>query len=167
MSLREKLLALLSPGEEKPSPVKAPASVITVREEAAEGKRDEEKTPAPTGPACPKCGVPLVEIAANIARCQQCGYQERFERKRTIVPPIVKPRAAAPAACPSCGSALLQAVGGGTRCGQCGHQIVERHATGLSRAALETYDGPPAHMQMNTPSFYRALGWMRAFGGGR
>ena len=170
LRLREKLLSLLSPSEEKPSPVKAPAPIITVREEAAEGKRDAEKTPAPNGngaPMCPKCGIPLVEIAANILRCQQCGLQSKTPPRRAAVPPIIGKRTASPSECSVCGSSLLQAVGGGTRCGQCGHQIVERHATGLSRAALESYDGKPPtpHLQMNTPSFFRALAWMRAFGG--
>ncbi len=165
MSLRDRLLAMLGEGKKTlPAIVSTPA--IAVREEAV------EETPAPAGngaPMCPKCGIPLVEIAANILRCQQCGLQSKTPPRRAAVPPIIGKRTASPSECSVCGSSLLQAVGGGTRCGQCGHQIVERHASGLSRAALESYDGKPPtpHLQMNTPSFYRALGWMRAFGGRR
>src|SRR5258708_16628819 len=77
--------------------------VIAIRAETAEPKRDA--TPAPEssdGRVCPKCGSRLVEIAANILRCQQWGYQERFEKKRTSVPPIiVKPDVTAPSPSPS------------------------------------------------------------------
>jgi ribosomal protein L37AE/L43A len=124
---------------------------------------DKPATPGPG--ACPKCGGLMVEIAANIRRCQQCGHQERFERERTIVPPIImKPRPAAPAACPSCGSDLLQVISNGYRCQQCGCQITEGHATGLSRKDLENYTGPSPQAQMNGASFYRALARMRGLG---
>lgn len=175
LRLREKLLSLLTePSEEKPL-AKTSAPTIIVREESPAECRDDadkaparDNAPASSSDACPRCADGLlVEIAANIRRCPQCGYQRRFEKQRAIVPPfIVKPRAKAPCACPSCGSsAPLQPIGGGgLRCQACGHQIFEHHATGLSRAALETYDGPPVSAQMNGPSFYRALAMMRGFG---
>jgi len=159
MSLRDRLLALLAgTAEEKPSPVKAP---IIVRE----GKKDN--APATSPNTCPQCGGSLfVEITATVKRCAQCGHQGTVPPKRAAVPPVIaKPHATAPAACPSCGGALREVGGGGWRCEACGHQIVERHATGLSRKDLENYTGPPAHMQMNGASFYRALARMRGFGG--
>ena len=170
MSLRDKLLALVAgPAEEKLSPAIASTPVV-VREEGVERKRDEEKTPASSGngaPACPKCGILLVEVSSGILRCQACGFQSKTPPRRVAVPPvIVKPGSAAPSRCPQCGGSPMQAVGGGGhRCSACGHQVIERQATGLSRAALENYDGPPAHLQMNSRAFHVALGWMRGFGG--
>src|SRR5260370_5522313 len=153
MSLRDRLLAMLGEGKKTlPAIVATPA--IGVREEAV------EETPVPAGngaPMCPKCRIPLVEIAATILRCKQCGLQSKTPPRRAAVPPIIGKRTASPSECSVCGSSLLQAVGGGTRCGQCGHQIVERHATGLSRAALGGYErkAPAPHLQINSPSFYR------------
>src|SRR5713101_1874087 len=155
LKLREKLLALLrGPGEEKPSRVKAPAPVIIVREESPAKKKEtvtQDNAPIGNGaPTCPKCGILLVEVSSGILRCQACGFQAKAPAKRAAVPPIIGKRTTSPAQCPQCASTLLQAVGdggGGWRCGACGCHSIERHATGLSRAALGTYDGLPAHAQ--------------------
>jgi DNA-directed RNA polymerase subunit M/transcription elongation factor TFIIS len=120
--------------------------------------------------ACPKCASTLfVEITQGIRRCQQCGHQERVEPNRVVVPPVVVklPRAATPSECPACGSSLLQAVGGGgLRCQACGNQTNVEHSNGLSRKDLESYDGKPAHAQMQAPAsaFFQALARMRGFG---
>ncbi len=162
MSLRDRLLALLAgTAEEKPSPVKAP---IIVRE----GKKDN--APATSPNTCLQCGGSLfVEITATVKRCAQCGHQGTVPPKRAGVPPtIVKPRAPAPSECPACGSSPLQQVGDGAgqwRCAACGAQSAAAIGNGLSREDLENYTGPPAHMQMNGASFYRALARMRGFGG--
>ena len=166
MSLRDKLLSMLT--KEKASD----AHALTVREDPpAEGKLNAEKDEPEPGndgkiDACPKCSSTLlVAITQGIRRCQQCGHQQPIEPKRTIAaPPIVKPRATAPSECPSCGSsAPLQPIGGGgLRCQACGHQTDVEHSYGLSRKDIATYDGPPAHAQMNGPSFYQALARMRS-----
>ena len=83
MSLRDRLLSLLT-GEQKLNPG-APTPVISVREESP---AERDATPAPDnsdGNTCPKCGSRLVEAAAGIKRCQQCGHQVRFEKTRTMV----------------------------------------------------------------------------------
>jgi ribosomal protein L37AE/L43A len=163
MSLRDKLLSLLGqlPAEPQESNPATPP-IIAVRVESAperKGGSTHGGVPEISSDACPRCGSAFTQITASIRRCQQCGRQERFEPPRPApVPPFVVKPAKAPGTCP-CGSELVQAVGGGGwRCAQCGVQAGVERSNGLSRKDLESYEGKPAHVQMNGSSFfYRAL----------
>lgn len=101
-----------------------------------------ENAPAISPDACP-CGGTFVEIAANIARCHQCGAQRGVAPRPASVPPVVKPRDTAPTACPVCSSSLILQIGPESRCQQCAWQsaTTNQPTNGVPRNQLETFSG--------------------------
>jgi ribosomal protein L37AE/L43A len=145
-SIKQWFLSVLAKEEQN-----RPAPII------AEEAPAPDNAPATLPNTCPRCGANLFhEVSPNIKRCSQCGHQERFERKRTIVPPIIVKPSTAPIACASCGNSILQEVGGGGwRCQACGGQTGISHSNGIKRSELETFAG--GQMKMSPPDFLMAL----------
>jgi hypothetical protein len=133
MSLRDKLLSLLSQSDEEVS---------------------NDPTPSPSVPA-PVMVVVREKLLGSLTEKQEA-------TEPAVVKPLVVEKAGtmAPGACPRCGSTLFSYPGGsGKRCQACGLQTGMPRSNGVKRSELESFSG--GRMKMNTAPFFQALARLR------